>query len=196
MDENLTYIIPTEELSLQSLNDRRMLAIKAGKARAAAKWNQNDTNLTARDANYVTDFIAPIAPAAIAGLAGWVTQPFAAVGGIYSVFAQNAGVAIAPVCPTNQLWVFYGAAVLTLAGPDPAGVLQFRYGTAANLRYQFDLENLYGKNVVDGYFSKVVTYENPDIATVTVIARAALGAVGCRLKLKCFIIETMQTTVT
>ena len=195
MDENLTYVIPTEELSLQNLNDRRMLAIKAGKARASLKWSQAETNLTARDANYVVDFIAPFAPAAFAGLSGWLTQPFLVAGGIYSVFANNAGVAVTPLCPTNQLWVFYGAAVLTVAGPDPAGVLQFRYGATANLKYQFDLENLYGKNVVDGYFSKVVTYENPDIATVTVIARAALGAVGCRLKLKCFIIETMQTTV-
>jgi hypothetical protein len=194
MGEKLCYVIPTEEIALSEQSQRRRDAALAGKNRAAIKWSQSVENLTARDANYVTDFIAPSALPVVAGVGGWLSMPFAVVGNFYSVFANGTPAAISPVCPTNQLWVFYKVTILTVAGPDPAGILQFRTGAQFNLKYQFDLENLYGKNVSDGYFSFPVTYENPEIATVNVSARVALLA-GCRVKLGCFIIETMQTTV-
>jgi len=192
--ENLTYVIPTEEIALSEQGQRRQAAILAGKNRAAKLWNQPIGNLVARDEDYVQDFITPATPALVAGLSGWLSMPFAAAGAWYSLFANNTPAAIAPVCPTNQIWVFYKVSILTLAGPDPVSMLQFRTGTAANLKYQFNLENLYGKQVQDGYFSLPVTYENPEIATVQARSRVLLG-IGCRIKLGTFIIETMQTTV-
>lgn len=190
----MTYIIPTEEIALSEQSRLRAAAVAAGRLRAADLWKLSDNQLDDREANYVNDFIAPMAPALIAGLAGWLTQPFLAAGTQYSVFATNTGVAVAPICPTNQIWVFYKAAVLTVSGPDPAGTLQFRKGIAANLICQVELESLYGKDVQDGYFSNPVTYQNPDQATVLVTCRAALGAVGCRVKLGCIVIENRQNT--
>lgn len=188
------YIIPTEEISLSEQARRRQEAILYGKQRASEVWKVAIDDLTARDADYVTDFIAPATPALVAGIAGWLSMPLAAIGVWYSVFANNTPAAVTPVCPTNQVWVFYKAANLSLAGPDAVCGLQFRKGTAANLMHHFDMENINGKMVSDGYFSQIVTYQNPDIATVNVECRVAIAA-GARIKLGCFIIETMQTTV-
>lgn len=194
MADKTCYLLPTEEISLADQMRRRTEAIIAGKQRASELWKVSVNDLTARDADYVNDFIAPAAPAAVAGIAGWLSMPLAAVGTWYSVFATNVPGAVTPICPTNQVWVFYKAANLTPAGPDAVCGLEFRKGTAANLMYRFDMENLNGKMVDDGYFSQVVTYQNPDIATVQVECRVAIAA-GARIKLGCFIIETMQTTV-
>lgn len=193
MADKTCFVIPTEELTLSELSRRRQEAIQYGKARASKIWEVSVDDLTARDADYVNDFILPATPAAVA-TAGWLSLPLLAVGTWYSVFANSTPIAVTPVCPNNQLWVFYKVAVLTVAGPDPVCGLEFRTGTAANLKNYFDLENLYGKTVADGYFSQLVNYENPEICTCNVECRVAIG-VGCRVKLGTFIIETMQTTV-
>lgn len=203
VSDKICYVIPTPELSLSELVRRRKMAIAAGKARAVEVWKVDPASLTARDADYAVDFIVPFVPAANSvGLAGWVSQPFLAVGAWYSVFCTNAVAvafqAVAPVCPTNQIWVFYKVSILTVAGPDPCSGLEFRIGRQANLKYHFDIENIYGKTECnDGYFSQIVTYANPEIATVNAQARVVLGAgVGCRVKLGTFVIETMETTLT
>jgi hypothetical protein len=189
----MSYLIPTEDLSLAEQARMRKGAVDQGKARGMATWKMNEKDLTARDADYVTDFLTP-AGVAVAGLAGWLSMPFAAVGTMYSVFASNVPGAVAPACPTNQIWVFYKVGVLTVAGPDPAAMLEFRTGAAANLRALFDLEALYGKVSPDGYFSQPVTYESPEILTANVECRVAI-AVGCRIRLGCVIIEPLQNTV-
>lgn len=189
----MSYLIPTEEMALAEQYRMRQAAQSAGLARGAVLWNQSQQNLTVRDADYVTDFI----PAATsAGLAGWLSMPFAAVGAFYSVFADNVPAAITPTPPTNQLWVFYKVSILTQAAglPDPVVMLQFRTGAAANLKAQFDCEALYGKQVADGYFSQIVTYENPEVCTVQAEARVILGA-GCRVRIGTFIVEPLQNTV-
>lgn len=188
----MSYIIPTEEIALSEQYRMRKTAIEEGKARAAKLWSMVVDNLTARDADYVTDFIAPFS-AAVA-TAGWLSMPLAAVGTWYSVFADSTPAAVTPVPPQNQVWVFYKVSQLTLAGPDPVSGLQFRTGAAANLKAHFDMEALYGKSVQDGYLSQPVTYQNPEVCTCQVEARAAI-AVGCRVRLGCFIIEPLQNTV-
>jgi hypothetical protein len=187
----MSYCLNGTDLSIDKKEFLRTQAISLGRDRAMKAWNVKDKDLDDRHANYMTDFI----PAAtVAGLAGWLTMPFAAVAGVYSVFANNAPAAITPTCPTNQIWVFYGVNVLTLG--DPATVLQFRRGAAGNLAAQFDLEELYGQETLEGYFNFPVVYENPDIATVNVTSRIILGAaVGCRVRLMTFIIERAQNTL-
>lgn len=189
----MAYLIATEEMSLSEQVRLRAGAEAQGKKRAAEVWRMNPSFLTARDADYVTDFILPFAPAAVA-TAGWLSMPLLVVGTWYSVFASSAPAAVTPVPPTNQIWVFYKVSQLTLAGPDSVCGLQFRIGAAANLKSFFDLENICGKTVSDGYFSQPVTYENPDVATVLVECRVATLA-AARVKLGCFIIEPLQNTV-
>jgi len=187
----VSYLIPTEEITLAEQYRMRQNAVTMVKARAAEKFAMAPANIPVRDADYVTDFI----PAATsAGIAGWLSMPLVAVGLWYSVFADNVPAAITPAVPTNQVWVFYKVSQLTLAGPDPVSGLQFRIGAAANLKSHFDMEALYGKTVSDGYFSMPVTYENPDIATIQVECRIAI-AVGCRVRMGCLIAEPLQATV-
>lgn len=195
----MSYLIPTEEISLAEQYRMRKTAVDMGKARASELFKQSADNLAARDADYITDLILPTA--GIAGvtappIAGWLTQPLLVIGNWYSVLANNAGAAITPLVPTNQVWVFYKVSQLTVAGPDPVCGLQFRIGAVANLKAFFDMEAINGKLVSDGYFSMPITYENPDVVTINVECRVALGAgVGARVRLGTFIIEPKQATV-
>jgi len=186
----VSYLIPTEELSLAKQEVLRQGAIMAGKNLAAAHNIAALGTLTARDADYVTDFV-PVATSA--GIAGWLSMPFVAVGALYSVFADNVPAAFTYTVLNNQVVVFYKVNILTIAGPDPASMLFFRTGAAANTKAVFDLESLQTKTMNDGYFSKPVVYEPQEIATIQAEARVAI-AVGCRIRLGCFIIEPLQVT--
>lgn len=192
----MSYLIPTEEISLAEQYRMRKTAIEMGYARATELWKMSAENLTERDADYVTDFIIPTAGAAAGvGIAGWLTMPLIApIGGWVNVFADNVPAAVIPTVPTNQVWVFYKVAMLDLVGPDPVSGLQFRIGAAANLKAQFDMEAINGKLVADGYFSMPVTYENPDVVTILVEVRIATAA-QARVRLGSLIIEPLQATV-
>jgi hypothetical protein len=196
MSDKTCFIIPTEELSLSDVQRRRMEAASYGKNRAATKWLQSVDNLTARDGQYVTDLIANANLPVVAGIAGWLSMPLGAIGAWVSLLRNGTPAAVTATPPTDQLWVFYGAAVLDAAiGPFAVSALEFREGSAANLKYRFNLENLDGKTVLDGFFSQIVTYENPQVVTINIQTRLAL-AVPYRVALKFLVIETMDSTVT
>lgn len=191
----MSYLIPTEEISLAEQYRMRKTAIGMARDRARELWSMSDKNLAERDADYITDFIVPAGGVVAApAIAGWLTMPLMAINVWYSVFADNVPAAFAPVVPTNQVWVFYKVNMLELAGPDPVSGLEFRIGAAGNLRAFFDMEAINGKMVSDGYFSMPITYENPDVVTINVEARLATLA-GARVRLGCFIIEPLQATV-
>ena len=61
----VSYLIPTEEITLAEQYRMRKAAVDKGKNRAAELWGQKTENLTARDANYVTDFLTPAAVAVL-----------------------------------------------------------------------------------------------------------------------------------
>ncbi len=191
----MSYIIPTEEISLSEQYRMRKAAIEMGYARATELWKMSIDNLTERDADYVTDFIIPAGGVVVApGIAGWLTMPLLVIGAFYNVFADNVPAGFNPVVPTNQVWVFYKVAMLDLVGPDPVAGLQFRIGAAQNLRAQFDMEAINGKLVADGYFSMPVTYQEPDVVNITVECRIATLA-QARVRVGCLIIEPLQATV-
>ena len=190
----MAYLIPTEEITLAEQYRMRKTAVDMGKARATELWKMNADNLTARDADYVTDLITPTTPLLVAAIAGWLTMPLLVIGNWYSVLANNTPAAVTPTVPTNQVWVFYKVAVLELAGPDPVCGLQFRIGAAQNLKSFFDLEAINGKMVSDGYFSQPVTFENPDVVGINVECRIATLA-QARVRVGTLIIEPLQATV-
>jgi len=189
----MSFIIPIEQMSLAAQYQMRFGAIQKGKARGAELWKMAEKNLTARDPDYVNDFILPNSPAAVA-TAGWLSMPLNAIGTFYSVFADSTPAAVAPVVPTNQIWVFYNMSMLTIAGPEPVSQLEFRLGAAANLNATFDVESVYGMTMAAGYFSQPVCYENPDIVTAQIECRVVTAA-GCRFHLGMFIIEPLKNTV-
>jgi len=191
----VAYLIPTEEITLSEQYRLRKIAIEAGEKRAMALWSLTAKDLTARDADYINDFITPVTPLLVAGIAGWLTMPLNVIGTWYSVFANNTPAAVTPTCPTNQIWVFYKVAMLDLVGPDPVCGLEFRLGTAQNLKSRFDMEAINGKTVSDGYFSQPVTFENPNVVGVNVECRIATLA-QARVRVGALIIEPLQATVT
>jgi len=185
-----TYIIQTDELALAEQVRLRAGAEQRGKQLLLDKKLINSLgDAICRDADYVNDFV----PAATrVGLAGWLTVPLAAVGTAYSVFANNVGVALVPIVPNRQVWVFYKASVLT-AG-DPVTMLAFFMGVAAIPIALFDLENTQAKLSADGYFSTPIVYEPQDSVAITVRARLAPG-VGVRVKLGALICEPSGNTL-
>lgn len=191
----MSYLVPTEEISLANQERLRNGAEYAGKQTLLNKSQVPIADAVARDADYVIDFITPAAPAAVAGLAGWLSAPFAAAATPYSLFATNVPAALATITvPHNQVWVFYKVNIITLN--DPATMLFFTIGSSANRKAQFDLECLYTKLCTDGYFSQPVVYAKQDVVGITARSRLALGAaVGARIRLGCLIIENLQNTV-
>ena len=188
----MSYIIPVGETALAAQAHMREVAEKKGlEALVNHAVIHKAEDGAARDADYPVDFI----PAATrAGLAGWLSMPFAVVAALYSVFADNVPAAQTPIVLNNQVWVFYGASIIDAINPDAGGELFFGIGTANNRKAQFDLEKLYSKLETDGYFSEPVVYAPQDIVTVQVRARLATG-VGWRLQLKTLICEPLQQSV-
>jgi len=210
----MSYIVQTDEVALAAQAKYREDAIKAGKERALAlggiatpgapnpehPYNGRYDNLVERCFDYGTDFLVPTAGAAAiaGGVSGWVTMPLVAVGLNYSVFATVpvpfVPVAVVPVVPNNQVWVFYKVSILaTGALVDPVSYLFFFTGQSQNRKDQFDLEPLYGKLNADGFFSKPVVYDKNDFCGASVRARV-VSAVGIRVCLQGWVIEPGQNT--
>jgi hypothetical protein len=186
----MSYIIATERIPLAVQDNRRAFAIQAGKNAMFNKKIVNDPgNAVARDPDYTVDF-TPAGP--IVGLSGWLSMPLAAVGTNYSVFANSTPIAVVPQVPNNQVWVFYGAHILTLG--DPISKMYFFTGQAANRKAQFDLEKLYSALTTEGLFDQPVVYYPQDFVTITVQARVATGA-GCRIVLDTLIFDPLQNSV-
>ncbi len=196
----MSYIIPADRVSLAQQERLREQAVRMAIKRLARKLaipeaqalDRRSPAVIVRDADYPNDFI-PVATRG--GLAGWLSQPLAAVAGWYDLFADNAAAAITPQAPNNQAWVFYGVDILLNdAAVESVSQLRFSVGTAANRRAQFDLEGLYGAQTVSGYLSQPVFYDPQEIATVEILARVATTA-GARVRLATFIAEPIQVSV-
>ena len=172
----MSYIIPTDELTIQEMTAMRGRAQVAAKLRASRLLNVPESSLEFRHAETVADF----------GCATdqWNTTPLAAVNTAYSVFPAAAG---NPVLGVRRIAVFYKCGVETV--PSPVSLLSFRQGAAAGTtRAVFDLEQLVNKTQVDGYFSEVVVYDPQEVLNIVVTCRIATGLLA-RVTLGCWIVE-------
>jgi hypothetical protein len=185
----MSYIVPTERVSLATQKSYRDAAINAGKKAMVDQKIVSSGNVVARDPDYIVDF-TPAGP--VVGLSGWLSMPLAAIGTNYSVFANSTPAAVVPQVPNNQVWVFYGAHIVTLG--QPVSKLFFFIGQAANRKAQFDLEKLYTCLCTEGLFDQPIVYYPQDFVTCSVQARAVTGA-GCRIVLDTIIFEPLQNTV-
>lgn len=179
------YIIQTDEVALANQEKYRMDAQRQGFERALGlsiatpgasdpnkRYNGRYSNLKARSFDYVNDFVVPTSGAALAvGLAGWLTLPLLVVGTPYSVFANATPVAINPVVPNTQVWVFYKFCI-PYAVTFPVTYLIFTAGNAGQYRKdEFDLEPTYAKLSTDGFFNEPVIYDKAEFCGATVRAR-------------------------
>lgn len=186
------YIVQTDEVALAKQENYRANAIEAGCERALAlaiatpgppnpkqRWNGRYANLKWRAYDYVNDFVVATSGAALAaGLAGWLTIPLVAVGGAYSVFANNTPAAIIPQVLQTQVWVFYKYCI-PYALNWPVSYLIFTRGNAAQFRVdEFDLEPAYAKLSTDGFFADPIVYDKAEYCGATVRARIVSPAIA------------------
>lgn len=179
----MSYVIPTNELSLA---DRKVFingAIERGIARATDKLGVSRNELVVREAHPLTDFPGAyateyyVSPAIVAVGWGW------ACGG--------AGVGILPV---GRVAVFYKGA--DADGAPAFTAVRFRLGptgatTIASFYFQLMVDN---KMESDFYFSEPVIYDPQDSIFIQAYSRIVLHAAE-ELSFGCFIIEKVGAVV-
>ena len=176
----MSYIIPTDELTITDQRTLRGAAVDAAVLRALKlKIATSREELVVRHAQNVADFGSAVE--------SWNTTPLAVVTTNYSIWPAAAG---NPTLAVNRLAVFYKCGVETV--PSPVSLLSFRVGAAAGTtKAIFDLEQLVNKTEVDGYFSEPVVYDPQQVLNIVVNARIAT-LVLARVTLGCFIVEPLQ----
>lgn len=186
----MSYIVPTNELTLTDIKAYKSAAIQAGIDRAMALGlARKDTELVVRHALPLTDFPN-----------GWVIEqyrnPAIAAAGWGSVFDAGALPAFAPALANTKVAVFYKVAVYTAGGTNMQGV-RFRVGgTGATTKatFFFQLETN-AKLEPDVYFSEPVVYDPTDVVYIEAYYNGITGALGEGFAFGCYIVERLGANV-
>jgi hypothetical protein len=188
----MSYIIPTNELSLTDMRAFRAAAIEAGINRALALGvARTREELIVRAALPSTDF----GGAAI----GWTLEvyqgPAIAAAGWGSVFNAGAVPLFAPTLANSKVAVFYKFADYD-AAPAITG-LRFRVGgTGATTRASFFLQlEVNSKLEPDVYFTEPVVYDPQDVVYIEAYYNAVLAAGDEQFAFGAFIVERAGATV-
>jgi len=185
----MSYIIPTNELTLTDIKAYRAAAIEAGIVRALALGlARTRGELVVRHALPATDFGAAI---------GWALENYAeaaSLGGIWaSVF--NVGAPVYPTLANSKVAVFYKFTDYTVA-PAWTG-LRFRVGgTGATTKATFYMQlELGSKLEPDVYFSEPVIYDPQDVTFIEAYHAVATAAGGELFAFGCYIIERLGANI-
>lgn len=179
----MSYVVPTNELSLADRKAFLTAAIDAGIARGEEKIGVSYTELVVREAMPLTDF-----PGAWA-TEHYISPAIAAIG-----WGWAGGGAAVGVLPVGRVAVFYKVAD---ADPNPAfTAVRFRVGptgatTKANFFFQLPLDN---KLETDFFLSEPVIYDPQDNVFIQAYSRIAVHAAE-ELSFGCFIIEKVGPVV-
>jgi len=188
----MSYVIPTNELTLTDIKSFRGGAIEAGIIRALALGiARNREELVVREATPHTDLWD--------GVSGYAAEYyttralFPAVAGTWALVYDTA-LLTAPALGRTKVAVFYKIAD-SMADPQVTGV-RFRVGatgatTKASFLIQLPIDNKLEPEV---YLSEPVVYDPEDIMFIEWVARAATPATE-ELSFGCFIIERTGGTV-
>ena len=169
-------LIGTDELTLTDQKNFRQQAIDAGENMARDRVAAQGDYI-ARPPQNIADFGCV--------LDQWNTAALAAVGTAYTVFQAVA----APAVGNRQVIVWYKVAVET--APPPVSILSLQEGAAGRTTFGvFDLEQLYAKQQVEGYFSEPIVYPPNSVMRILVTCRAVTG-VPAVVILGGFVIEPM-----
>lgn len=181
------YITPSDQMTLTEKERRRKAAWDAGLERARARLNLTPAQLIGRHAQNIADF-------GTVGRETWLTQTLLVVNTPYSVWTTLAApaVGLTPALPNNRVAVFYSAKVLT--APNPVSLLSFRLGAAGGYtKAVFDLEQIEGQLVEEGYFTLPISYDPLDVLNVAVTCKIATLAQAA-VVLGCFVFEPTNIT--
>jgi hypothetical protein len=179
----MSYIVPTNELTLSDIKAFRSAAVEAGIARALSLGlARSRDELVVRHALPFTDFPN-----------GWTIEqyrnPAIAAAGWGSVFDAGALPLFAPTLANSKVAVFYKFADYD-ANPTITG-LRFRVGgTGATTKASFHLQLVTGAKLEpDVYFTEPVIYDPQDVVYIEAYYNGAIGALGENFAFECFITE-------
>jgi hypothetical protein len=188
----MSYIVPTNELTLTDIKVFRSAAIEAGINRALALGlARTRDELVVRHALPSTDF----GGAAI----GWTIEqyrnPAIAAAGWGSAFDAGALPLFAPTLANSKIAVFYKFADYD-ANPTVSG-LRFRVGgTGATTRASFFLQLETGAKLEpDVYFTEPVIYDPQDVVYIELYYNLPVGALGEDFAFGAFIIERLGANI-
>jgi len=189
----MSYVVPTNELTLTDIKAFRSAAVEAGIARALALGvARSRDELVVRGALPSTDF-------SVAAATGWALEqyrnPIIAAAGWGSAFDTGALPAFAPVLANSKVAVFYKFADYS-AAPVVTGV-RFRVGgTGATTRASFFLQLETGAKLEpDVYFTEPVVYDPQDVVYIELYYAAAVAALAEQFAFGAYVIERLGATV-
>jgi hypothetical protein len=186
----MSYIVPTNELTLTDIKAYKAAAVRAGITRALALGlAREESELVVRYALPLTDFPN-----------GWTIEqyrnPAIAAAGWGSVFDGGALPAFAPALANTKVAVFFKFANYTAGGGNMMGV-RFRVGgTGATTKatFHFQLE-AFSKMEPDVYFTEPVVYDPTDVVYIEGYYNGITGALGEGFAFGCFIVERLGANV-
>jgi len=188
----MSYVVPTNELTLSDIRQFRADAAEAGIVRALALGlARTRGELVVRQALPNVDFGQ--------GAVGWTIEqyrnPAIAAAGWGSPFDAGALPANAPTLAQSKLAVFYKFADYS-ANPVMQGV-RFRVGgtgatTKATFHFQLDVNS---KLEPDVYFTEPVVYDPQDVVYIEAYYNGIVGLYGEAFAFGCFIVERIGANV-
>lgn len=185
----MSYIIPTNELTLTDIKKFKSDAMEAGVQRAMALGLARErTELVVRHALPLTDFPN-----------GWVIEqyrnPAILAAGWGSVFDAGAVPAFAPALANTKVAVFYKYANYS-AAPVMWGV-RFRVGgTGATTKATFFQQLETGAKLEpDVYFSEPVVYDPTDVVYIEGYYGGPVAALTEAFAFGCYIVERLGANV-
>jgi hypothetical protein len=188
----MSYVVPTNELTLSDIRQFKTDGIKAGITRALALGlARTEQELVVRTALPFTDFGN--------GAVGWTLEnysgPIIAAAGWGSVFNAGALPANAPVLANSKIAVFYKFANWS-AAPTITGI-RFRIGgTGATTKAMYYLQLETGAKLEpDVYFSEPVVYDPQDVVYIEAYYNAAVAAGAEQFAFGCYLIERLGANI-
>ena len=188
----MSYVVPTNELTLSDIRTFKQSAIQAGIDRALALGlARTKDELVVRTGLPNTDFGA--------GAVGWTLEnysgPAIVATGWGSVFNAGALPANAPVLANSKIAVFYKFANWS-AAPTITGI-RFRIGgTGATTKAMYYLQLETGAKLEpDVYFSEPVVYDPQDVVYIEAYYNAAVAAGAEQFAFGCYLIERLGANI-
>ena len=188
----MSYVVPTNELTLSDIRQFKADGIKAGITRALALGlARTESELVVRTGLPLTDFGT--------AATGWQIEsyngPIIAAAGWGSVFQFGALPGSAPTLANSKIAVFYKFANWSAAPTITA--IRFRIGgTGATTKAMYFLQLETGAKLEpDVYFSEPVVYDPQDVVYIEAYYAAAVAAGAEQFAFGCYVIERLGATI-
>ncbi len=188
----MSYVVPTNELTLSDIRQFKADGIKAGITRALALGlARTESELVVRTALPFTDFGN--------NALGWTLEnysgPIIAAAGWGSVFNAGAVPAFAPVLANSKIAVFYKFANWSAA--PTINAIRFRIGgTGATTKAMYYMQLETGAKLEpDVHFSEPVVYDPQDVVYIEAYYNAAVAAGAEQFAFGCYVIERLGANI-